>query len=212
MAHSENLRSFLLFFKEALLHPWSAGTFFPSSQHLAKAMARPVPIDGTGLVVEVGAGTGAVTRALLGSGIQPERLVIVERSPVLAASLRARFPQLRIVQGDARNIGWFLRQHSRIDAIVSSVPLRSLPYAESESIVEHWRAVLPVETLIIQYTYALYGPPRHLTNGFVQLSSEITWRNLPPARILTLRCLAPDSVPASSEEQLEAQRVTASGG
>ena len=168
-------------------------------------MARPVPINGSGLVVELGAGTGAVTSALLRRGIEPERLVVVERCPALAANLRARFPQLRIVQDDARNLGWFVGPHSRIDAIVSSVPLRSLPYAESELIVGHWRAVLPDETLIIQYTYALYGPPRHLGDGFVHQSSEVTWRNVPPARILTLRLHKPHFAPVSSELQLEVE-------
>src|ERR1700754_3325488 len=95
LAHSDNWRSFFLFFKEALLHPWSAGAFFPSSRALADAMARPV--------------------ALYGRGIEPERLVVVERCPALAANLRARFPQLRIVQDDARNLGWFVGPHSRID-------------------------------------------------------------------------------------------------
>jgi phosphatidylethanolamine/phosphatidyl-N-methylethanolamine N-methyltransferase len=182
-------RALSIFLKEALLHPWSAGAVCPSSRYLANAMARSVPVNGTGLVVELGAGTGAVTRALLRCGVQPERLVIVERSPALAANLRMRFPQLRIVQGDAVNIGSFVRRNARVDAIVSSVPLRSLPYAESRSIVERWRAVLPIGTLIIQYTYALYGAPRHLVDDFVQLSSEVTWLNLPPARILTLRFL-----------------------
>ncbi|SAK91211.1 methyltransferase type 11 [Caballeronia ptereochthonis] len=159
-------------------------------------MARPVPLNGTGPVVELGAGTGAVTQALLERGVRPDRLLVVERSPALVAHLSARFPELRIIQGDARNLGLFLAQEGRVDAIVSSVPLRSLPYAESRSIVEHWRTVLPTGTLIVQFTYALYGPPRHLSDDFVQLSSEVTWRNLPPARILTLKYRRPDSVPA----------------
>ncbi|WP_087048535.1 class I SAM-dependent methyltransferase [Caballeronia ptereochthonis] len=196
LVHSDWLRPLLLFLKEALRHPWSAGAFFPSSRHLADAMARPVPLNGTGPVVELGAGTGAVTQALLERGVRPDRLLVVERSPALVAHLSARFPELRIIQGDARNLGLFLAQEGRVDAIVSSVPLRSLPYAESRSIVEHWRTVLPTGTLIVQFTYALYGPPRHLSDDFVQLSSEVTWRNLPPARILTLKYRRPDSVPA----------------
>jgi phosphatidylethanolamine/phosphatidyl-N-methylethanolamine N-methyltransferase len=204
LAQSHHLRSLPLFLKEALLHPWQAGAVFPSSRQLANAMARQVPTNGTGLVVELGAGTGAVTHALLRRGVQPERLVIIERSAALVASLRVRFPQLHIVHGDALHLGHYLDRNAQIDAIVSSVPLRSLPYAESQSIVEHWRAVLPVGTLIIQYTYALYGPPRHLVDDFVQLSSEVTWLNLPPARILTLRSLRPHPDTASRDRQLSA--------
>jgi phosphatidylethanolamine/phosphatidyl-N-methylethanolamine N-methyltransferase len=145
-----------------------------------------VPVKGTGLVVELGAGTGTVTQALLDHGIQADRLLIVERSAALATHLRSRFPQLRIIQGDAGNLGDFLPADMPIDAVVSSVPLRSLPYAESRAIVEHRRAVLPVGTLIVQFTYALSGPLRHLTNGFIQLASEITWLNFPAARVVAL--------------------------
>jgi phospholipid N-methyltransferase len=191
------LRRHLVFFREALLHPWSAGAIFPSSRRLAEAMARPVPLAGTGPVVELGAGTGAVTQALLDRGVRPERLLVVERAPALAAHLRARFPQLRIIEGDARNLSSFLTDPGRIDAVVSSVPLRSLPYAESRSMVAHWCSILPTGTLLIQFTYALYGPPRHLSHEFVELSSEVTWLNLPPARILTLALRTPPSTRAS---------------
>lgn len=183
----DSLRAWLLFLNEALRHPWSAGAAFPSSRQLADAIARMVPVTGEGLIVELGAGTGAVTRALLDRGIPSERLLVIERSAPLAAHLRAAFPRLRIIQGDAGNLGDFLPRGVLVDAIVSGVPLRSLPYAESRSIVEHWRAVLPVGTLIIQFTYALRGPPRHLTDGFIQLSSEIAWLNLPSARIVALK-------------------------
>jgi phosphatidylethanolamine/phosphatidyl-N-methylethanolamine N-methyltransferase len=128
-----------------------------------------------------------VTQALLDRGVPSERLLVIERSRSLAARLRSAFPRLRIVQGDAGNLGDFLPRDVPVDAIVSGVPLRSLPYAESRSIVEHWRAVLPAGTLIIQFTYALHGPLRYLTDGFIQLSSEIAWLNLPSARIVALK-------------------------
>ncbi|MFL9959295.1 methyltransferase domain-containing protein [Paraburkholderia nemoris] len=159
-------------------------------------MARMVPVKGTGLVVELGAGTGTITQALLDHGIQADRLLVIERSAALATHLRSRFPQLRIIQGDAGNLGDFLPTDTPIDAVVSGVPLRSLPYAESRAIVEHWRAVLPAGTLILQFTYALSGPLRHLTNGFIVLASEIIWLNFPAARLvaLELSCAAAATV------------------
>lgn len=186
LARSSSPPPLLLFLNEVLWHPSSAGAVFPSSRNLATRIARMVPVKGTGLVVELGAGTGTVTQALLDHGIQADRLLIIERSAALATHLRSRFPRLRIIQGDAGNLGDFLPADTPIDAVVSGVPLRSLPYAESRAIVEHWRAVLPVGTLIVQFTYALSGPLRHLTNGFIQLASEIIWLNFPAARVVAL--------------------------
>ncbi|PLZ03555.1 methyltransferase [Burkholderia sp. WAC0059] len=187
LARLGSSRALLLFLNEVLLRPSSAGAILPSSRSLAKRIARMVPAQGAGLVVELGAGTGAVTQALLDHGIQADRLLVVERSASLAEHLASRFPRLRVIHGDAGKLGDFLPPGALIDAVVSGVPLRSLPYAESRAIVQHWRAVLPNGALIVQFTYALYGPLRHLTDGFTQLASEIIWLNFPAARVVALQ-------------------------
>ena len=64
----------------------------PSGMPLARSMAAFAPRKGDGLVVELGAGTGTVTRQLLDAGIAPRRLVVVEQSPVMVSLLRERFP------------------------------------------------------------------------------------------------------------------------
>lgn len=61
-------------------------------------------VPGGGLVVEIGAGTGQLTAALLDAGCE---VLAVEIEPRLAGHLRNRFrkhERLRIVEGDARTI------------------------------------------------------------------------------------------------------------
>src|SRR5690348_4415792 len=70
-----------LFLREWLVQPGIVGAICPSSHRLARSMAERIPVQGDGLVVELGAGTGAVTQALLEKGISPDRLRVVERSP-----------------------------------------------------------------------------------------------------------------------------------
>ncbi|MDZ7737404.1 MAG: methyltransferase domain-containing protein [Gammaproteobacteria bacterium] len=60
-------------------------------------------------MVELGAGTGAITRALLSRIDNPERLVCIERSPVLVDLLQKRFPTIRVIEGDARQLDSLLR-------------------------------------------------------------------------------------------------------
>ena len=174
-----------LFMRELFANPASAGAPCPSSRQLAAAMAAGVPLSGTGLIVEVGAGTGVVTQALLDRGIAPERLLVVERSPMLFEYLRHRFPELHVVLGDAVALKSFLPSRTEIDAMVSSIPLRSLPYEQSEAIVRHWCALLPRGTPLIQYTYALRGPLRHLSSRFETRTTRFAWLNFPPARVVT---------------------------
>src|SRR5271163_2108119 len=93
-----------LFLKRWLRRPLAIGAVVPSGRLLAQAMAQATKaaLEGrTGHVVELGAGTGEVTKALLAAGIAPERLVLIERDPELAIFLRRRFPGPRIIEGDA---------------------------------------------------------------------------------------------------------------
>ena len=73
------LRPEVVFAREWARSPRLAGAVCPSGSALAEAMAARVPA-GTGLVVDLGAGTGAVTAALLKKGIAAHRIVVVEQS------------------------------------------------------------------------------------------------------------------------------------
>ena len=87
-----------LFFRHWLRHPLEIGAFLPSSAAVGRAMAKAVAFDRPGMVLELGGGTGAVTASLLDTGCAPDRLIVVEREPALAATLRRRFKKLEIVQ------------------------------------------------------------------------------------------------------------------
>src|SRR3954447_1042554 len=58
--------------------PLSMGGVTPSGKMLARAIERCVGTDTSGTVIELGSGTGAVTKALVARGVDPSRLVLVE--------------------------------------------------------------------------------------------------------------------------------------
>ena len=105
-----------------------SGAVAVSSPELAAAMARQVPRHPDGYVVELGGGTGSVTRALLASGVPAQRLVVIERDPTLHRYLSDHFPGVRVLLGDAVHLPSLLRRHEigPVAAIVSSLPLLSL--------------------------------------------------------------------------------------
>lgn len=185
------LQATALFAKEWLKRPAMTGAICPSSRRLANTMARQVPNAG-GCVVELGGGTGVVTAALLEQGVVPERLIVVERSAVFAGHLQQRFPDIRVICGDARQLGQLLPRGVRVDAIVSCLPLRSLPEQDASAITAQWQPALAEDGVIIQFTYdirplsglALYNAE------FIPCASEIVWANLPPARVVTARKIA----------------------
>ena len=180
--------SLALFMREILINPRAMGAAFPSSRKLAYNMARQVPLSGAGIIVELGAGTGVVTEALLERGIAPGRLIVVERAAALAAYLRRRFPQVTVIQGDARHLGRLLGKHNpEVTAVVSSLPLRSLPDGVVRTIMAELNAVLKHGGRLIQFTYDL-RPMAGVFYRFERIVSKIVWSNVPPARVDVFVC------------------------
>lgn len=186
-----------LFAREWLQRPAAVGAVWPSSDQLARCIAAHVPQRGDGLVVELGAGTGVVTQALLRRGIACERLVVIERSEAFVLHLRERFPEVTVLHGDATELAELLPHDRPVDTIVSSLPLRSLPEHAVAAIVEQWRVLLSASSTVVQFTYDLRSSRRELPAGFRTCASDIIWSNLPPARVLALQC-CPDPAPAGT--------------
>lgn len=176
--------SLALFAREILVNPRAMGAACPSAPALAGAMAGRAPLEREGLVVELGGGTGAVTAALLRHGVSPWQLVVIERSPTLVRHLRHRFPQLRVLQGDAAQLSHLLgAPRPRLNCLISSLPLRSLPPLTTRAIIQQWQEVLEPGGLLVQFTYDLRGTHARLLPGFRRVSAKIVWNNLPPARV-----------------------------
>jgi phospholipid N-methyltransferase len=179
-----------LFLHEWLAGPGSVGSIWPSSRELARCMAARVPPRGDGLVVELGAGTGVVTQALLDRGVSVDRLRVVERSPAFVQHLRKRFPAVPVIQGDATALDGLLPVGIPVDAVVSSLPLRSLVAGDVRAIEDQWCDLVRPGGLLVQFTYALNGRSPDLADCFAQCGREFVWANLPPAKIMTFVRLA----------------------
>lgn len=167
--------------------PRSVGMVCPSGMPLARSMAAFAPRKGDGLVVELGAGTGTVTRQLLDAGIAPRRLIVVEQSPVMASLLRERFPQLMVLEADARWLEDCLPRDRQVDCIVSSLPLLSLNERVRNQIISAMFEVLHEGGLLIQYTYSWRKANAFLKDGFRCIGSSQVWHNVPPARVFRFR-------------------------
>ncbi len=118
--------------------------------------------------------------------------MVIDQSAPFVRHLRARFPSIRVLQGDAARLAELLPTGQPIDAIVSSLPLRSLPARDAAAIVAQWARLLPAGATVVQFTYALGAKVRNPLPGFFERTSDIVWANLPPARVLALECSGGD--------------------
>jgi phosphatidylethanolamine/phosphatidyl-N-methylethanolamine N-methyltransferase len=182
-------REHKLFLKRWLRAPMHVGAVAPSSRQLGDAMARLVPKDGAGAVIELGGGTGVITASLLRSGIGADRLVVVERDGELHRHLQERFPGLRILHGDAAKLGEALKPLGihKVDAVVSGLPLLSMPKPAQDLVLEQVLSLLTPGGLMIQYTY---GPMSPVDRRRFKLKGAVAKRvaaNLPPASVWVYR-------------------------
>jgi len=183
--HRANFADSLLLFRLWLKSPLKIGAVAVSSPELAAAMARQIPRGTDGYVVELGAGTGPVTRAILEAGVAPERLVVIERNPTLHRHLKERYPDVRVMLGDAVRLRRMMKQNgiSPVIAIVSSLPLRSMKESERCRIADESFSVLEPGAPFIQFTYGLSSPlPRRGLGVHGRLKDRVL-QNLPPANI-----------------------------
>ena len=84
------------FVRSLVTAPRLMGAVAPSGRPLARAMAKAVGNVRGGLVVELGPGTGPVTRALVEEGLNPNSLVLVEYDSRFCRMLKSRFEPARV--------------------------------------------------------------------------------------------------------------------
>ena len=178
--------SAMIFLREFCKKPRAIGAVCPSSRRLARTMASRIP-SGDGLIVELGAGTGMVTREIAHCLDDPKRLWAVEQSDNLATLLARTMPQINVIQGDARELSHIVPPHRQVDMIISSLPLRAFSRQDVEAITRQWAAVLAPGGAVVQFTYALWGGGLLSKKDFYESEYSVVWQNFPPARVQVLK-------------------------
>jgi phosphatidylethanolamine/phosphatidyl-N-methylethanolamine N-methyltransferase len=177
------------FLRSWIEKPLHVGAVMPSGRLLARTMAQYVDIDSDDPVIELGPGTGAITSALLHRGVDQKRLVLVEYNPGFCALLRDRYPQAKVVQGDAytlRDTLWNVLS-APASAIVSGLPLVTKPMSTRLKLIRDSFAQLAPGAPFVQFTYSVAPPIPKSLPGVSTEASERIWMNLPPARVWVYR-------------------------
>jgi phosphatidylethanolamine/phosphatidyl-N-methylethanolamine N-methyltransferase len=172
-----------LFARKLLERGRGVAAITPSSADLARAMAAPVDPKVPQVVVELGAGTGAVTAAAAARLHPDSRLVAIEIDPDFAALAREAAPRAEVVVGDVAMLRSLLLPLAleRVDVVLSGLPFPSLPVTARAAVLG-WLAQHPEATFhqltVMPWVYA--GLYRTL---FERVTFELVWRNVPPGGV-----------------------------
>ena len=174
------------FFRSWIRNPLATGAFAPSGRSLSRLMATGLAAGAR--VLELGAGTGTVTEAILANGVRAKDLYLVERNPQFVRILERRFPHCQVLPADALALQPQLQAGS-FDFVVSGLPLVLFSPEKRLCLLRQAFALLGPQGLMHQFTYAGRCPIDRDVRRVLQIDSVllgIAALNLPPAFVYRL--------------------------
>lgn len=185
----------LEFLKQFIVAPGDVGAVTPSSRVLAEVMVAKAQVSRATFVVELGPGTGAITKVICSHLPEAARFVALEINEEFIKILRERHPGIHVIRDSAVNLQKRLLEQGAdsCDAIVSGLPFASFDEKLQDDILAEVLRVLEPRGRFITFAY-LQGAVlpkgrairRKLAERFSHVEmSSIIWRNFPPAQVFS---------------------------
>ncbi|WP_439273024.1 phospholipid N-methyltransferase PmtA [Pseudochrobactrum sp. HB0163] len=177
------------FFKGWIDKPKAVGAILPTSSITARRMASIVnPASGLP-VLELGPGTGVITKAILERGIAPEKLFSVEYSAAFFNHLQNCYPDVNFLHGDAFDLDTTLGEHrdQQFDSVISAVPLLNFPLEKRLTFLEDLLNRIPAGRPVMQISYGPVSPLPVGRGAYSVEGFDFILRNLPPVRLWVYR-------------------------
>ncbi|CAN7245469.1 class I SAM-dependent methyltransferase [Pararhizobium sp. LjRoot238] len=177
------------FFKGWRSNMKAVGSIVPTSGITARRMASVVNPHSGLPVLELGPGTGVITKAILQNGVQPQSLVSVEFSTDFYQHLVKTYPGVDFINGDAFDLEKTLgaRKDQQFDSVVSAVPLLNFPMHMRVSLIEDLLSRIPVGRPVVQISYGPLSPVVAMPDRYQISHYDFVVRNIPPAQLWVYR-------------------------
>jgi phospholipid N-methyltransferase len=175
------------FLRSFLANPRRVGSILPTSRRTVRAMLDMVSVEEARCVVELGAGTGPLTREILPRLRPDARLLAFEIDASLARTLGAELqdPRLEVVPESATNAEAHLNGR-RADVVLSVLPFTSLPAPARSQLLETSRRILADEGVMVVLQYSAFILSE-LRRTFASVERRLAPFNVPPAVLFACR-------------------------
>lgn len=193
------MKRHLQFLQGFIKKPMSVGAIAPSSPDLALKMIEDVQADENNVVLEIGCGTGAITKFLQDLIPNRKSFIGIEIEKKFVENLNKDLPNLNIVCGDACHATQIIEQQGlgKVSYIISGLPFVVLPKEVSDGILEEVDKMMEKGCLFrtFQYAHGYNLPPakkfrQRLNEKYGEVErSDLVLKNLPPAYTLTWKTI-----------------------
>lgn len=179
----------LRFVKGWLRKPKTTGSITPTGKAAAALMASFVDPAGDLPVLELGPGTGPITKAILDTGLPAEKLTCLEYNADFCSYLEGQFPQTNIVQGDAFDLESSFGSPDKplFSAVLSGLPLLNFPKALREKVILDGLKYAAPGAPFVQLCYGPKIPCEIADKGVSCVPTKWVLVNVPPARFWVYR-------------------------
>ncbi|MCB1023598.1 MAG: hypothetical protein KDB79_04355 [Acidobacteria bacterium] len=185
------------FLQAFLKNPLKVGAIAPSSLELSRKMLDGISPNADSIVLELGPGTGSFTKLINDMAPDKGSYLGVELDRNLVKCLRLKFPDMRIIRGNACK-AFAIHERSKfgkVDYIISGLPFVSMPAAVSSKIYDEIDKFMENGCLFrtFQYAHGYYLPAAIRLREFMRSrygaaeKSPLVMKNVPPAFTLTWR-------------------------
>ncbi|MBA3335722.1 MAG: hypothetical protein H0T08_08960 [Acidobacteria bacterium] len=183
------------FLQAFLKNPLKVGSIAPSSPELAQKMVTGIHPNESKIVLELGVGTGAITKFLQEIVPNDESYLGVELDKTLVKSLKKSFPELKIVCGNACETFALHKKTNlgKVGYIISCLPFVSIPNDVGDTILAEIDKFMELGCVFrtFQYAHGYYFPSaiklrEHMRDRYGKSQkSRLVMKNVPPAYTLT---------------------------
>ncbi len=177
------------FLARALKNLKTIGTFFASSSAAARKMTEPVDFKNARVIIELGGGTGAITKEILQRMHVDAKLYVFEIYTPFVEDIRKISDQrLEVIQDSAEHLEQHLKDLGieKVDAVISTLPLVIFKEDTRNIILDSAFHVLKPKGVFTQIQYSLMTI-KEMKKKFKFLKINFTLFNIPPAFIYIVK-------------------------
>lgn len=181
------MSSSVRFLKKFFNSPSSIGSIMPSSPVLVASIMAAIDWQLARVIVELGAGTGVVTRAI--NSRRPEDSVFIsfEKDEQMRHDLQKRCPDV-VVGSDAFHLLLEMQKHGykHADCIVSCLPFANFNRHQQSQLLDSIYSALRPGGMFIAFQYSLQLQAQ-LEAVYEEIDCQFVMRNIPPAFVYVCR-------------------------
>ena len=169
------------------------GALSPCSQEVARVLTQTIDIASAKTVVELGSGTGAVTKKIAEELSPSALLLALELHPQFVVETKRACPRAFVYHDTAENLKKYLHKHGKenCDSVISTLPWTIFSFELQKKILDavHDSLVVGGKFSTICYTFSSVLPRGRTFQGLLRKNfrnvqrTKAIWLNFPPVYV-----------------------------